>query len=436
MLYRRCTPPLLLASILAVLFAAPTVAQSLEKGSPAPEIAGARWHNAPKDASPSLESLAGKVILLEFWGTWCGPCVRAMPRIQQLHERYAERGVVVLALSYETPEVIEPFLKKHRYTFLSGSDPEKQVIGTYHIKGWPTSVVIDAEGKIFHVGDPYGAESVLREALGLEKDAGVLLESYLDASGAKGDDARAALELLLEIATPTFDLKAWAEARGAQPLAKPPAKEPLPADALVACAKAWSKAPKDRQAALDLLGVVATAEFDLAAWAHERYGASYPLAAKEVEALLEAEKYGELASALVARRATPEVAAKALKHAGFLGFAGERAPSSRALARKAILAREWPFAGKQPKDNDAFWRDLSVSGMAMSEDKKKIAAILLDGAMVPAAGVDAYIDLQLGTALLLAALEDGKPLFGKALSAEVGKAEKAIVKEARAKYDA
>jgi peroxiredoxin len=417
--------------------ASSAAAQKLEKGAPAPEIASVHWHNAPPGEQPTLENLRGQVLLLEFWGTWCAPCVRAMPRIQQLHERYAERGVTVLALSYETPEVLEPFLKKHRYTFRSGSDPEKQVIAAYGIRSWPTSVVIDAEGKVFHVGDPYGAEQVLREALGLERDAGVLLTRYLDRkSGKDAAAARAALEELQEVAAPNFDLSAWALAQGAQALAKPPAKAPTPGEALLACAKAWGKAAKEQQAALDLLAHVATKEFDLTTWAQELYGASYPLAKKELEALLEAERYGELAQALVDRQASPELIAAAAKHEPFRKYAAERVPQARTLARKGLLAREWPFAGKQPKENDAFWRDLSISGAATSPDDKKIVGILLDGTMVSASGIDAFIQRELGIALLLESLQGSKPLSGKALASEVKKAEQELLKAARAKYGA
>jgi thiol-disulfide isomerase/thioredoxin len=425
--------PLLLAGALA----ASATAQKLEKGAPAPEIGGVNWHNAPQGVKPTLENLRGKVLLLEFWGTWCGPCVRAMPRIQQLHERYAERGVTVLALSYETPEVLEPFLKQNRYTFLSGSDPEKQVIEAYRISSWPTSVVIDAAGKVFHVGTPYDAEHVLRAALGLERDAGVLLTRALDVSGEKNAEAtREALLELQQVAEASFDLAAWAKESGALALAKAPAELPSPSEALSACAKAWGKTPKERQAALDLLGHVATTEFDLAGWTIEHYGATYPLAEKELHSLLKAERYAQLAAALVTRKAGADLVAKAAEHDGFRSYAAERAPAARQLARKAILAREWPFAGKQPKDNDAFWSDLSITGAATSPDQKKIVGILLDGTMVSAAGIDAYVQRELGIALLLESLQGAKPLSGKALASEVKKAEQALLKAARAKYGA
>ncbi|MBK9384300.1 MAG: redoxin domain-containing protein [Planctomycetes bacterium] len=430
-----------LSTALPFLFAAAltasAAAQKLEKGAPAPEIAGVNWHNAPKGEPPTLESLRGQVLLLEFWGTWCAPCVRAMPRIQQLHERYAERGVTVLALSYETPEVLEPFLKKHRYTFQSGSDPEKQVIEAYGISGWPTSVVIDAEGKVFHVGTPYDAEHVLRAALGLERDAGVLLTRALDVAGDKNAEAtREALLELQQVAEASFDLAAWAKESGALALAKAPAEAPSPSEALSACAKAWGKTPKERQAALDLLGHVATTEFDLAGWTIEFYGATYPLAEKELRAMLTAERYAQLAAALVTRKPNAELVAKAAEHAGFRSFAAERAPAARQLARKAILAREWPFANKQPKENEAFWSDLSVSGAATSPDKKRIVGILLDGTMVSAAGIDAFVQRELGIALLLESLQGSKPLSGKALATEVKKVEQELLKAARAKYGA
>ena len=91
-----------------------------------------------------------------------------MPGIQKLHDRYAERGLTVLAISYETPDVLQPFLTKNAFTMPVGSDPKKSTIGAYPIDGWPTTVLIGKDGKIAHVGSPYDAEAQVEKALGLE----------------------------------------------------------------------------------------------------------------------------------------------------------------------------------------------------------------------------------------------------------------------------
>ncbi|MBL8722934.1 MAG: TlpA family protein disulfide reductase [Planctomycetes bacterium] len=146
-------------------------AQKPTVGAQAPAIVASSWLNWQGDA-PTLESLQGRVVLLEFWGTWCGPCVRAMPGIQKLHDRYRERGLTVLAISYETPEKMQPFLQANAYTMPVGSDPEKKTIAAYGISGWPTTILLDKEGKVAHVGSPYDAEEAVEKALGLEAGPG------------------------------------------------------------------------------------------------------------------------------------------------------------------------------------------------------------------------------------------------------------------------
>src|SRR5580765_3863807 len=82
----------------AILHPAP--AQQPNVGDAAPPLDLAGWLNVEAGKEPKLEALKGSVVMLEFWGTWCGPCVRAMPEVQKLHDRYRDRGLVVLAISY------------------------------------------------------------------------------------------------------------------------------------------------------------------------------------------------------------------------------------------------------------------------------------------------------------------------------------------------
>ena len=66
-------------------------------GQPAPEIRLDAWVGVEPGAEPTSERLRGKLVMVEFWGTWCAPCVQAMPHVQELHDRYGEPGLVVLA---------------------------------------------------------------------------------------------------------------------------------------------------------------------------------------------------------------------------------------------------------------------------------------------------------------------------------------------------
>ena len=98
----------------------------------------------------SLAALRGKVVLLDFWATWCGPCKAAMPSIQKIHEEYAAKGVVVLGVNtWERAEgAAAKFLAEKKYTYpclLGGDDLATSGYGATAI---PTMVVIGKDGKV------------------------------------------------------------------------------------------------------------------------------------------------------------------------------------------------------------------------------------------------------------------------------------------------
>jgi len=96
----------------------------------------------------SLDALRGKVVLLNFWATWCPPCRREMPDMQKLYERFSSKGLVVLAVSDEKRETVEDFLKKQNYTFPVVLDPGRKVNTAFGIEGIPNSFLFDREGRL------------------------------------------------------------------------------------------------------------------------------------------------------------------------------------------------------------------------------------------------------------------------------------------------
>ena len=97
-----------------------------------------------------LSQFRGKIILLNFWATWCGPCKEEMPFLEILHQQFKEKDFVVLTISvdYEEAKIVREFISKQRYTFPVLLDPKCEVLDLFEVKGIPTSFIIDKKGKM------------------------------------------------------------------------------------------------------------------------------------------------------------------------------------------------------------------------------------------------------------------------------------------------
>ncbi|RYG22476.1 redoxin domain-containing protein [bacterium] len=95
-----------------------------------------------------LSSLRGSPVMLDFWATWCGPCVAALPHTQELFEKGKATGLKVLAISNENRETVAPFIKENSYTFPTALDTTGEAGKAYQTNAIPTTVVIDAQGKL------------------------------------------------------------------------------------------------------------------------------------------------------------------------------------------------------------------------------------------------------------------------------------------------
>ena len=113
----------------------------------------------------NLKSLRGKTVLLDFWATWCGPCLRAMPHLQKLHEEFGDQGLVIVGINAETAERARRYMQKKGYTFISLVDEGHQVTELYQIRGLPTTVIIDKEGVVQHYLFGLRSEREVRAAL-------------------------------------------------------------------------------------------------------------------------------------------------------------------------------------------------------------------------------------------------------------------------------
>ena len=97
----------------------------------------------------SLEDFKGKVVILDFWASWCGPCLVAMPKLSALSDSLPHDKAALLAVSVDSdPRRAKRFMMKMGATYDSLIDPEGDVAGMYDLPGMPTTFVIDQEGKI------------------------------------------------------------------------------------------------------------------------------------------------------------------------------------------------------------------------------------------------------------------------------------------------
>ena len=96
----------------------------------------------------SLASFRGKVILLNYWATWCEPCLEEMPAMERLARAYRGRDLAVLAVSVdrEGASVVRPFVKRHALSFLVGLDPQQAVARLYRIWALPSTIILSRNG--------------------------------------------------------------------------------------------------------------------------------------------------------------------------------------------------------------------------------------------------------------------------------------------------
>ena len=117
------------------------------------------------EANASFEALAGKVVVLELWATWCGPCVAAIPHLNELAEQFKDRPVVFLSVTDEEPAVVGAFLKKQPISGLVGIAHTNSALNLYDAGGVPATFLIDAKGKIAGSIDPETLSATVLEGL-------------------------------------------------------------------------------------------------------------------------------------------------------------------------------------------------------------------------------------------------------------------------------
>jgi len=106
----------------------------------------------------SLSGLKGQVVLINFWATWCGPCRKEMPLLEQIQKKYASLGFTMLGVNVEEDTtMMDAFLKDVPVTFPILLDPANGVSKLYNVSAMPSTVIVDRKGNIRYIHQGYKA---------------------------------------------------------------------------------------------------------------------------------------------------------------------------------------------------------------------------------------------------------------------------------------
>lgn len=151
---------------MAIAAAAAGFVNAQEAGEKAPEPALERLLQAPESAEVSWEKLRGKAVVLEFWATWCGPCILAIPHLNELAEKFEGKPVQFIAVTNENAGTVERFVKRRSIRAWIGLDKDGSTNRAYGVKAIPRTFLIDAHGTIRAAMHPMALnEDVLNELI-------------------------------------------------------------------------------------------------------------------------------------------------------------------------------------------------------------------------------------------------------------------------------
>jgi thiol-disulfide isomerase/thioredoxin len=143
-------------------------AQALDKGAPAPQF------DLPGlDGAVKLAKLQGKVVYVDFWASWCGPCRQSFPWMNDMQAKYGAKGLQIVGVNVDAKsDDARQFLTATPARFAIAFDPQGATPRSYGIKGMPSSVLIGPDGKVllehsgFREADRAELESKIQSALG------------------------------------------------------------------------------------------------------------------------------------------------------------------------------------------------------------------------------------------------------------------------------
>jgi len=144
----------MLVTVLGLAWSNPAFA-GIKTGDSFPDLAGFKLEGKLPD------SLKGKVVIVDFWASWCGPCKDSFPVMNELQKKYADKGLVIIAINVdEESSDMKDFLKANAATFTVVRDAKQKLVAVAGIQTMPSSFILDDTGKVrfTHTGF-HGAET-------------------------------------------------------------------------------------------------------------------------------------------------------------------------------------------------------------------------------------------------------------------------------------
>jgi uncharacterized protein (TIGR03435 family) len=142
-----------LITLVVVLLGTASLWAYPKRGTPAPPLYSLKLLQAPVGARADWASLKGKVVVLEFWATWCSPCIASLPHLNQLVESLDAAKFQFISIDDEDLKAVQSFLTKKKMSGWVGVDASGGVLGLYGVESRPTTIIVDGTGKIVAVTD-------------------------------------------------------------------------------------------------------------------------------------------------------------------------------------------------------------------------------------------------------------------------------------------
>jgi thiol-disulfide isomerase/thioredoxin len=141
---RRC------ALLLLLLLAVPALSRTARGASPDLPLA-ATFELPTRTGTVALESLRTKVVLVDFWASWCGPCRQSFPWLSTMSERYGDKGLVVVAINLDKDrELAQGFLRQFSPPFIVAFDPEGKTAEAFNVPAMPSSFLVSRSGRVVY----------------------------------------------------------------------------------------------------------------------------------------------------------------------------------------------------------------------------------------------------------------------------------------------